>query len=231
MLSDGQREVLRATSWFNSMPERLQKAFIDVVKLVSVDGGMKLYNKGDKGNGFHCVLSGKIKVSNINRNGKQVVLGFLSTGTWFGEISMFDGLGRTHDTHAEENSMLAFVSRSDFHRIMAKHPEAYEYFTQLLCQRLRTTLNFIDSTASLSLKQQLVKRLILISSNLGQRESNGSLPAVTASQEALAMMINSSRQSVNRLLKELERDGLIQNAYRHISLLDVEALKIFCEWE
>lgn len=231
MLSANQTQILQATKWFSSIPENVQKAFIEVTKTVSLDSGCALYSKGDEGNGFHCVLSGKIKVSNINRNGKQVVLGYLNKGTWFGEISMFDGLGRTHDTHAEEASSLAFVGRQDFHQIMTKYPEAYEYFMKLLCQRLRTTLSFIDSSASLSLKQQLVKRLLLISSNLGQRDMHRELPAVSTSQEALAMMINSSRQTVNRLLKELQQDGLVKYSYRSIALLDKDALKAFCEWE
>ena len=121
-----------------------------------------------------------------------MVLAYLDVGSWFGEISMFDGLGRTHDAHADGETALAFINRVDFHRLLNQYPETYHYFTQLLCQRIRNTFSFIDASASLSLKQQLAKRLVLLSSNFGQRLAGHNRYEITASQETLAMMISSS---------------------------------------
>ncbi|WP_164078332.1 Crp/Fnr family transcriptional regulator [Alteromonas facilis] len=213
------------------MATEVQNAFIQVIKVVTLPKGKQLYAKGDLGNGFHCVLDGRIKVSNLHSSGKQMVLAYLDSGSWFGEISMFDGLGRSHDAHAEQTTRLAFISRADFHRLLRLNPDAYQFFTQLLCQRLRTTFNFIDASASLTLKQQLAKRLVLLSSNFGQRLVGTDNCEITASQETLAMMINSSRQTVNRLLKEMEQQGFLRTHYGRITLLDLTGLKTLCEWE
>ena len=231
MLSISQQTLLRSTVWFNAMTVEVQDAFMGVIKLQRLSKGSQLYGKGVVGTGIHCVLEGRVKVSNIHSSGKQMVLAYLDVGSWFGEISMFDGLGRSHDTHADSDAVLAFISRADFHRLLNQYPETYHYFTQLLCQRLRTTFNFIDSTASLSLKQQLAKRLILLSSNFGQRLAGHNTIEITASQETLAMMINSSRQTINRLLKEMEQQGCLRTHYGRITLLDIPQLKQLCEWD
>ncbi|WP_100656846.1 Crp/Fnr family transcriptional regulator [Alteromonas flava] len=231
MLSVAHKTTLRSTVWFNAMSETVQNAIIESIKVLTLSPGKELYAKGDVGNGFHCVLEGRVKVSNIHTSGKQMVLAYLDVGSWFGEISMFDGLGRTHDAHADKQTLLAFISRSDFHRLLQRYPETYHYFTQLLCQRLRNTFSFIDASASLNLKQQLAKRLVLLSSNFGQRLAGHNTYDISASQETLAMMINSSRQTVNRLLKEMEQQGLIRIRYGGIALLDLAQIKTLCEWE
>jgi DeoR/GlpR family transcriptional regulator of sugar metabolism len=45
------------------------------------------------------------------------------------------------------------------------------------------------------------------------------------------MMINSSRQTINRLLKEMEQQGYLKTHYGKITLLDIDQLKELCEWE
>lgn len=212
------------------MSPSVQHQFIEVIKIVSLGKGEKLYAQGDEGNGFHCVLEGRIQVSNLHISGKQMVLAYLDVGSWFGEISMFDGKPRTHDTFADHPSLLAFIRKADFHRLLVKHPEVYQYFNQLLCQRLRTAFNFIDASANQSLKQQLARRLVLLSSNFGQPLSGYDRFEITASQETLAMMLNLSRQTVNRLLKEMEQDNVLRVHYGRITLLNIEHLKTMCAW-
>lgn len=231
MLSNHYQHTLRLTLWFSELTPEAQTYVLNLVKVLPLQAGERLYSKGDKGSGFHCVLEGRIRVSNINSSGKEMVLAYLDKGSSFGEISMFDGLGRTHDAHAEGQTTLAFISESDFRSLVDKFPHVYEYFTRLICARLRTAFSFIDASATLSLKQQLAKRLILHSSNFGQIFSTTNTTVIQVSQESLAMMINSSRQTVNRLLKEMEKQGLLRSHYGRITLLDTPALKDLCEWD
>jgi CRP-like cAMP-binding protein len=231
MLSKKHQGILSHTTWFDELNQDAQDFVLRLIKVVPLRKGQCLYMRGAKGDGFHSVLDGRIRVSNINANGKEMVLAYLDQGSSFGEISMFDGLGRTHNAHAETTTELAFLSHADFQSLVQKFPQVYEYFTRLLCTRLRTAFNFIDASANLTLRQQLIKRLILHSSNYGHMFSMTQTTEIKVSQESLAMMINSSRQTVNQLLKELEKQGLIRVNYGRIALLDTQALKALCEWE
>lgn len=231
MLSKNQQHIVKSTPWFNSLSHEVQSHFLSVLKLIELSRGENLYRKGDQGLGFHCVLSGRVSVSNVDKNGKKLILAQLESGSWFGEISMFDGLGRTHDTDADSDSTLAFIRRDDFHQLLQQFPSSYLYFAQLLCQKIRSAFSYIDTYSTLTLKQQLAKRLVLLSTNFGQQKSAYTNVEVSASQESLAMMINSSRQTVNKLLKELEAQRLIKTMYRKITITDITALKAICEWK
>lgn len=231
MLTPQYIETLEASAWFAQLPNEAKKTFISRAKTIVLNDQQRVYSKNDVGDGFHCVLEGRICVSNLHSSGKQMVLAYLDKGSWFGEISMFDGLGRSHDTDAVGKTILAYISRQHFELLLKEYPIIYQYFTRLLCARLRTAFSFIDASASLTLYQRLAKRLILMASNFGQSLFGHNNVQLEVSQESLAMMINSSRQSVNQLLKEMERDGLVELAYGRIILLDVDGLKALCEWE
>ncbi|MBT0587430.1 Crp/Fnr family transcriptional regulator [Alteromonas oceanisediminis] len=230
LLSEPQKRILASTDWFQQLCHGSRTFVLHAIRVLELSHRQRLYSRGDEGDGFHCVLSGRVKVSNLHRSGKQMVLAYLSQGSWFGEISMFDGKGRTHDTEAEGNAQLAFMSRQHFHELLAHYPAVHGYFIQMLCARLRTTFSYIDASASLTPRQQLARRLILLASNFGQSPAAANNTEIHASQETLAMMLNMSRQTVNQLMKQLQQDNLIQQRYGRISLLDMDALKALGDW-
>ena len=60
--------------------------------------------------------------------------------------------------------------------------------------------------------------------NYGQTDGEGGRPSVQLSQESLGLMLNSSRQSINKLLKRLEAAGWLNIRYSQIVILDEASL-------
>lgn len=185
--------------------------------------------KNDIADGLYCLLSGKIRISNVNQEGKEMVLTWLESGTWFGEISLFDGLPRTHDAFAELETSLLVLPAAEFHTLLGQHPDLYPHFMKLLCQRIRATFSLLDESGGLTLKGQLSKRLLLLANGLGQSDSVEPGKEINASQESLAHMLNSSRQTVNKLLQELQSEGTLSVHYGKIVLQDIERLSQLSE--
>lgn len=225
--------MFKRNAWFTQLPEDVIHSLVSMSKTKHLAKHQQLHAKGDEADGLYCVLDGKIRVSNVNMHGKEMVLTWLESGSWFGEISLFDGLPRTHDAHAEQDTHLLMLPNTTFQTLLGKQPELYPHFMRLLCQRIRATFALIDETGGLSLSGQLAKRLLLLASGLvnglpDNKADNGN-PIIKVSQESLAQMINSSRQTVNKLLNELKKQGVIHNQYGGIEILDVNALKKLSE--
>lgn len=225
MLLDDIRLILRQSHWFESLPKSVMEQLLKLAKVKKLESGHLLHRKHDQADGLYCVLSGKIRVSNMTRDGKELVLTWLQPGSWFGEISLFDGLPRTHDAHAEQASEVLKITNLDFSRLLLKHPELYPHFMRLLCQRIRTTFSLIDETGSLSLKGQLCSRILLLAQGLESQAPPNQNISLRISQEALALMLHSSRQTVNKLLQALQKDKLITVQYGQLTLLNIKCLK------
>lgn len=218
------RPILRQSHWFQSLPQSAIEQLLPLAKIKKLDSGQLLHRKNDPADGLYCVLSGKIRVSNVTLEGKELVLTWLQPGSWFGEISLFDGLPRTHDAHAEQPSELLKIGNQDFSRLLNQHPELYPHFMRLLCQRIRATFSQIDGTGSLSLKGQLCRRILLLVEGLESQSVTNTNISLSISQESLALMLHSSRQTVNKLLQELQQDKLLKVHYGQLTILNLNRL-------
>ncbi|MDO6837886.1 Crp/Fnr family transcriptional regulator [Paraglaciecola chathamensis] len=223
------RPILSQSPWFKSLPQDIIEQLVTAAKLKRLETGQLVYQKHDLGDGLYCVMSGKVRLSNVTLEGKELILTWMQPGNWFGEISLFDGLPRAHDAHAETPCELLKISSHDFKALLVEHPTLYPHFMRLLCQRIRTTFSFIDETGSLSLKGKLCGRILLLAEGLEHQALIENGTTLRISQESLALMLHSSRQTVNKLLQELQAQEVIQIHYGQVTIIDYMKLKTLCQ--
>jgi len=228
MQSNEIRQILGQNPWFASLPEPLADKLLEKGKLKVLHNQQILHQKNDLADGFYCVLSGRIRISNFTVEGKELVLTWIQPGNWFGEISMIDGQPRTHDAHAEESTTVLKVPKPAFEQLFKDHLDGSQHIMRLLCQRVRATFSLIDETGCLSLKGQLCKRLSLLHKGL-EEQQNTMKAELTISQDALAQLIHSSRQTVNKILQGLQKENVIALKYGKIAILDRNALEVLSQ--
>ena len=91
MITNNDKAALlsRSTLFSHLNSEELKKlaAFAKKKSLRSKD---ILFHKGDSGNQMFVILCGRVKISTLSEEGKELTLGILEAGNFFGEISLFD---------------------------------------------------------------------------------------------------------------------------------------------
>jgi CRP-like cAMP-binding protein len=217
--------ILKQNPWFASLPEALAKKLQQKCKIKHLNDKQMLHQKNDLADGFYCVLSGRIRASNFTLEGKELVLTWIQPGNWFGEISLIDGQPRTHDAHAEGPTTLLMCPKPAFDLLLSEHNQWQTHIMRLLCQRVRATFSLIDETGCLSLKGQLCKRLSLLHQGLEEQQHQVMPAELAISQDALAQLIHSSRQTVNKILQSLQQEKVIKLRYGKIVILDRNALE------
>jgi CRP/FNR family cyclic AMP-dependent transcriptional regulator len=225
MQSNNVRQILSQNAWFASLPELIADKLLEKGKVKPLQDQQILHQKNDSADGFHCVLNGKVRISNYTVEGKELVLTWIQPGNWFGEISLIDGQPRTHDAHAEGSTTILKVPKSAFEQLFKEHQDWSQHIMRLLCQRVRATFSLIDETGCLSLKGQLCKRLSLMQQGLEEQQNQSMSMELIISQDALAQLIHSSRQTVNKILQGLQTDNVITLRYGKIVILDADALE------
>ena len=225
MQSDEIRQILSQNAWFASLSESLTDKLIGKGKLKVLYNQQILHQKNDSADGFYCVVSGRIRVSNFTVQGKELVLTWIQPGNWFGEIALIDGQPRTHDAHAEDTTTILKVPKSAFEQLFIEHQDWSQHIMRLLCQRVRATFSLIDETGCLSLKGQICKRLSLMQQGLQEQDKHTKAFEIKISQDALAKLIHSSRQTVNKILQGLQTDNVIALRYGKIVILNKMVLQ------
>jgi CRP/FNR family cyclic AMP-dependent transcriptional regulator len=225
-MANSTNEMLRGFSgnpWFNAMPLAERRALLGAADVLHLRTGEMLYRKGDMAGGFFGVLSGAFKVSTLGEDGREGILSVMEAGNWFGETTLLDGLPRPHDATALEPCTVLAISPAAFERLMQRSAFA-RAMAVLLCSRLRALYGMVEDAMLRSTRTRIARRLL----SLARGDSTMAPQArasVAVSQEALAMMLGMTRQTLSKELKVLVRAGVLSLGYGRIDILSLPELE------
>lgn len=220
-------DLLR-TSWLSGFPEEVITDAAACGNLRAVDDGTLLHARGAEADGFYTIASGSVRFTRTTEDGHATTIGVLDAPSWFGEISLFDGLPRSHDGYAVGPTTVLFHSKSDFKRLLGMYPAIYERFAKMLCLRLRATFDLVEEAAVAPLQQRLARRLLELAHlkpSMLEATVTARVREVPLTQEELGHLLGKSRQSISKLLLGWEQTGLIQTKYGRISIKQPDALR------
>lgn len=228
MLTDPELSELRAHRWFASCEPELQQHLTTAGRRQRLHSGQALFERGAAASGLCCVLNGALRVGAVGRDGSVSLLGYLEPGQWFGEVSLVDGLPRTHDVVADGPAEVWLLAQGPLELWLDAHPRHWRALARLACAKLRSSFELIeDSSNRLPQEVRLAKRLMLAARAYG---GEGALRRrLQLPQEQLALMLGISRQTVSRILNALAVQGLVALHYGEIELLDLAALRALGE--
>lgn len=213
---------LRDNPWFASLPATLADAVLAAGRVQRLATGEVLFRQGDAPGDWHAVCSGAIKASSTAADGTESILAVLEPGNWFGEISLLDGGPRVHDATAMGATTVFAVPAGAFARFMQDTAFATA-LARLMAGRLRTLFGIVEDATLRPTRARLARRLAL----LARGDATQALQArqhLPVSQEALAMMLGLTRQTLSKELGELAKAGAVKLGYRSIDIVDAALL-------
>jgi CRP/FNR family cyclic AMP-dependent transcriptional regulator len=169
-------------------------------------------SEGDRTDSLYVILSGKVKVF-LAEEGRQLTLRHLGPGDYFGEMVLDEG-PRSASVITLEPSEFAVVSREQFQRFIAAHPE----FTLRLIKKLigltRALTNNVRSLALLDVYGR-VARLLL---ELAETQDGKRVIPEKLTQREIANRVGASREMIGLILRDLTIGGYISVSGKQITI-------------
>ena len=222
-------ERMSVNPWFGGLPVAERRAVLTAAEQHRLAPGEMLFRQGDAvpaGTGaFYGLLAGTLKASSLREDGKEAILVLLEAGNWFGEISLIDGRPRTHDTTAIGEAEVLAVPRLAFDALM-KRPGFAQAICRMLAGRVRLLYGMVEDATLRSMRARVARRLLLLARGDATLARNAR-PGVPVSQEALAMMLGVTRQTLSKELKALVQAGAVVLGYGRIEIASMARLKQF----
>ncbi|EJL70636.1 Crp/Fnr family transcriptional regulator [Variovorax sp. Varisp85] len=234
ILTIEEREAINSGRWFSSLSPSLRHDILRCAFVKRYKDGDLIAARGDPPEHWIACAKGAVRVSSTAVSGKQVTLTYVEPGIWFGDVAMFDGDRRTHDSYSHGDTTILCVARADFQKILASHVELYEALMRLQARRIRTLFGLVEDLNTLPLRARLAKQLIHLVRSYGVpnlEDGNQMRIGLQLAQEELAQLLGASRQRVNQELKTMEREGSIRIEQGGLVVLDRAALRRISEAE
>ncbi len=130
-------EALRKSFLFRNLAAGHLEKIIELARVLTLPAQHVVFEKADAGEEMLVVLNGRLKISVVNREGREIVLGVLGSGEIFGEISMLDGRGRSATATTLTPCELLGIHRKEFMPFLEQNPKAAVDLLTVLALRLR----------------------------------------------------------------------------------------------
>jgi CRP/FNR family cyclic AMP-dependent transcriptional regulator len=216
---------LKRVPFLTDLDPAVIQRFAESVEMKEVRRRQVLYLPGDPGGAVFLVNGGRVKVSKVTRDGKELTLGYRAPGELFGEACLIDGSPRQEMAEAVENVMVSEIPRERFEAIIAASAELGVRLVKMMAMRRLELENNIEKLVFRDVNSKLAELLQKLAAEYGVDDSRGTLIALKITHQEMANLIGSTRETVSLTLAQFKRKGLITNDGRKLIVVDNEGLK------
>ncbi|HJM89695.1 MAG TPA: Crp/Fnr family transcriptional regulator [Dehalococcoidia bacterium] len=219
-------QVMRTAPLLANVPEDDVRALAELSDAREHRAGQPIFREGDPGDAFHTIVTGAVRIVVVSSSGSEATLATLGRGDSIGELALLDGRPRSATALVTEPTTTLRVARDDFRAWIEQRPNVALAALETLGLRLRRTNDAIADLSFLELSQRIAKRVLQLALEQpthAREESGDRLIRITQSE--LASMVGSSREAVNKHLKQFEQSGFVALRRGVIVVLDDGALE------
>jgi CRP/FNR family transcriptional regulator, cyclic AMP receptor protein len=191
--------------------------------------GAALFHEQTVPSSVSILLDGRVKLTRVTADGRDVLLAIRGPGDVLGEQSAIDGEPRSATAVALEPVEALNLTAADFLSFVARTPSAATYMMRLLSARLRDADDKRVGFAAQDTLGRVAARLVELGERYGAEHGDGDTTALridlAITQEDLAAWTGTSREGVSRALQTLRSLNWVETGRRSIVILDLDALR------
>lgn len=210
-------ELLRRLPLFRTLDDEELALIASGSTRLEFRQGAMVVAQGGEAEALYGVLRGRLKVGLVRARGVESVVTVLGPQDVFGELALFEDRSRSAQVTTLERAELLRVGHATFKRVLARSPRLGIALSELLAGRVRAMARHFEDVTGQPVALRLARKVVLLAP-----PSGGELGL---SQQELAELCETSRQSVNRWLRAWERQGLVEGAGRRLRVRQFSRLR------
>ncbi|MGE0674873.1 MAG: Crp/Fnr family transcriptional regulator [Methylibium sp.] len=223
--------LLARIPYFAGLDRRTLVETGGVVRRRTLADGEAALVEGGPCEGLHFVIRGQVRLLRRSADGREYVLGVLGPGATFNDIAVFDGGPNSDGAVAVGETTVGTIPKQHMTALIERRPEVARAALRLLSTRQRTLGGVVEDLALRDVATR-VARLLL--GCMGQHQhivEHAPDACARITHQEIASMVGSVREVVQRVLKELERDGAIAVERSRIHIRDQAKLERWAQLE
>jgi CRP/FNR family cyclic AMP-dependent transcriptional regulator len=214
---------------FADLPMDQLSSLAATVQRRRYDRGEIILRQGEPGDSLFVVVSGRVRIYTLTPEGHELSVWLCDEGDFFGEMALLSGEPRSACVEAMEPTEVLVLQRHAFRDYLLAHPHAAVHTIETLSRRLRRTTESAGDLASRSVGQRIARTLVDLAQRYGVPEGDGVRLDLDLSQEAVATLAGTTRESANRTLSQLRDRGVVEVDRVRIRILRPDVLHTMLE--
>jgi len=227
--------LARSVPFVGLNDDELQRV-LALARLYSVKRGEFFYHQDDEAKLLYVLKEGRLKVTQIGMEGRQVVHNFFGPGDMFGGIAVLPGATYPTAAEAVEDSVAYGWDGAAVYRLMEEVPTVARNFVIHLAERVIFLQDRVRELTSERVEQRLARTLLRVAHQASDHpqkdvDLDEKRPEITLalSRQDLAEMSGTTLYTVSRILTRWEQQGLVTLGRERVGIADLEGLEQLAE--
>jgi CRP-like cAMP-binding protein len=208
MLTDAEREAIEGLGVPREFPR----------------GSMLMYQR-EPGERVMLLLSGRVKITRVLEDGRDVLLSIRDPGDLLGELAFIDGEPRVASATALDDVRAVVIPATTFRRHLETTSRVAVVVLEVITRRFRETTLKRSELAVSDTMGRVAARIAELADRYGEPCDQGVTVASPLSQEEVAAWTGASRAGVAQALQNLRELGWLETERRRLIVRDIDALR------
>ena len=215
-----QSNILREVPIFTELNDEDLNLIMEMTVRRAYPKNTMIVIEEDRGDTLYIIESGSVKITRLDEEGREVILAILGSAEFFGEMALLDGQGRSANVMALEDAVLFTLHRRDFLDVLERFPSISIQLLREMTSRLRKSDQQIKSLSLSDAEHRIGIALHRFAEDMGIFRMGQVIIKRLPYQQDIANMAGTSRETVSRMLKNLEKKGLVEREGRRLVIRD-----------
>ena len=203
---------------FLDLPDKEKEEMVSMMRERSVKKKGFVYSEGDRADTLYILKEGRIKITHLAEDGRELTIDIIEPGDIFGELTLAGEEERETSAEALEDSFICAISRKNFEDFIGKRPHLAFTVTKWMGQHLRRIENRFENLIFQDVRTRLASLLRDLARQYGEEVEGGLKIAIRLSHQELANLIGTTRETVTLELNNMKRRGAILVEEKHFVL-------------
>ncbi len=203
-----------ASKFMGTSDLKIVEAVKPITKVVMLENKDTLFNENEKANYFYYVISGNIKLSKINLDGKEMIIRIVHSNEIFAEAMLYGRNTYPVNSTAINKTYLLAINISGFKELCYTNQEFILKLFVIMSHQLRYFVDRINDLSSSDTTSRLLKYLHKLKEKTGSSTITLPIP-----KRDLAMLLGAAPETISRIFAKLQNDGFISFNSKEITIL------------
>lgn len=216
---------IKQISIFNTLSPQEEKEVSRCLLNAAFRKKESIFSEGDPSDWFYIVKKGKVKITKLSQEGKEIILEVLSPMEFFGGIAVVRGFPYPANAVAMEASELLKISRKDLLSLMDRFPGLMYCMAMNIGDRIKGSHEMLKSIALEKVESRIASLLIKLADKAGEKVPDGVMINMKFTKQDIAEMVGTTVETSIRTMSKLTKAGIVSAKSGKIVIRDLDKLK------
>jgi CRP-like cAMP-binding protein len=218
-------DYLKAVSLFNDLSEAELKALAPCLGTESFGKKEHIFSEGDRPDWFYIVVKGKVKITKISQDGRELILEIISPSEIFGGVAVLRNFPYPATAVSMEDTDVVRISREDLMRLVNRFPNLMYRIALRLGDRMKCSHESLMNIALERVEARIAALLLKLADKVGVETADGLLIDMRLTKQDAADMVGATVETAIRTFGKFRKLGLLTDAAGKIVIRDRAGLK------